>query len=623
MRIGDELVQFGQYAENPDGTWTLTQCRRGLYNTQAASHARGQQATGLYRIYGIAFGPDPDSSLVDELARRFAEFHNDVRSKNCNFDALEVHKMLTLYGSDKFMGAVYRNIDHPVWSDTSGGDQNWGFIEKRFHSVQKALGMNRPRGIPHRPNIMIGLHQSHWSASGPYAHCYGIVPNATAGLNRMEVQDQTGFHDVTVNVLKTHGLTDSYIKAVGQWKRHGPLLPKELKKRIMSSWSENPFSSRYSLVDELFRFGGSGDELKVVPFRMMKRKFGDRGWTYLQEHGVIYPYQYVRPGQALNVNNPYRPQTPEFIVRVMSDFNRDLHSIRMSGSGESPEAKKFNDMLDRFQGASGVNIETRPAEDLGGKRISYRIMPEAEKVNRKGQTTFVAEKKGVRVSRRNDSDKPLNLVTGRGDTLPWYRVRTDITKAGGLGLVVTGDGSGAILVVRISGQGTRDYIVHLDFKGKRYVEIPSPQVSWSDSRWPFLTAYKRWRGNTVTRISLGIDRIPAGAAASVLIEDLRFLPETNSALVDPVIKVGSGEIRIKGTIPSDRYLWYRGGSVAGVYDLNWNKIRNLPVTFAKARAPLGYSDITFVNHNKKSDPWLEVQFFVRDKSVGLGAGVVR
>jgi hypothetical protein len=620
MQVGNELVQFKDYTSNGNGIWTLKGCRRGLLNSSAANHRRGEKAIGLYRIYGGSFAPDPDSTLVDELAERFADFHNDVQSKNCNFDALEVHSMVTPYGPDKVMGAVYSRLDHPVWSSTSGGDQNWGFIEKQFHSVQKALGMRRPTRIPYAPDLIVGLHQSHWSASGPYAYCYGIVPNAVAGLSRIEVQDQTGFHDVTMEWFEKHGLADHYGKALAQWKRYGTKLPDDLKKRIIASCYRNPFSSRYSLIDEIFRFEGEGNTLSVVPFRMMKRKVGDRGWTFHQEHGIIYPYQYIRPGQPLNVNNPYHRQVPKFIVRVMPDFRRDVDSMRMAaGDGQREEAKQFNAMLDKFQEASGVTIEDQPAEDLAGKMISYRIMIDPSKVNRKGTTTFTAEKNGVRVSCRNERDAVLSHVDGKGDSLPWYRVKTDITRAGGLGIVVTGDGSSAILVIRISGQGTRDYIVPIDFTGKRYIEIPTPQASWADSRWPFLNAYKRWHGNTISRISLGFDKIPPKTKASVLIEELRFLPETNSALVDPAVMVGAGEIRVKGTVPTDRYLWYRGGNSVGVYDLNWNKLEDLPVTLHKAEAPTGYSDIQFTNHNKKSDPWLEIQLFVEDKIVPVGA----
>ena len=619
MRIGDELVTFGQHVDNGDGTWTLKGCRRGFGLTDAVSHSTGEKVRGLYRVYGIAFAPDPDSSLLGILAKRFGEFHNDVSAGTSNFDALEVHTMMFSYGETKFMGEVYRHIDHPVMADTSGGDMTWGFIEPKFHAVQNALDptkRDRPNGIPYYPDMKIGMHTSHWAATGPYAYCYAIPARTAAGMPT-EITAQDGFHDMTMERFKGHGLIDHYVKNYKQWCELGFGLPQEIKKRIFSSWYKNSYPPyRFSLIDEVFRFKGEGDALSVEPFRVMKRKGIDRGWTYHQEHGTIYPYQYIRPGQtAISVNNPYHRQVPEFIIRVMPDFNRDIASMRLTAGGETKDEKAFNDMLDRFQGASGVKLEEQAAADLSGKNVSYRVMPDPKTIKAKGEMLFTKEGKGVRISCSNDTNKKHSLVDKRSANLPYYGVKTDITKAGGLAMVVTGDGSGAILVVRISGQGSRDYIVHLDFKGKRYIEIPSPQVSWADARWPFFDAFKRWRGNSISRIYLGIDRVKANSKASVLLEDLRFLPEKTSALVNPSINVGKGSIAINGTVPSDRYLWYQGGDEVGVYDLNWNEIETFPVTLNDAEAVSGDVDMSVTNHSKDGDPWLETQFFVKDKGM--------
>lgn len=296
----------------------------------------------------------------------------------------------------------------------------------------------------------------------------------------------------------------------------------------------------------------------------------------------------------------------------MSDFHRDISSMRSASKRETEAEKTFHDMLDRFQGASGVTLEQHPVPDLADAEISYRIMPDPAQIQNSGQTTFTQEGDGIRIQCQNDAETRLEMVGNRGDSLPWYKVNTDITKAGGLGMLVTGDGSGAIPIVRISGQGTRDYIVPLDFTGKRYVEIPSPQASWAEARWPFLNAYKRWRGNRITKISLGIDRIQPNSTASVLLEDLRFLPERPSALVNPTIQVGVSSLTIEGTVASDRYLWYQGGAQVGVYDLNWNKLEDLPVLLNGAEAASGDVDLAIHNHHEAGDPWLEIQFFVKD-----------
>ena len=617
MRIGNELITFGKYVNNGDGTWTLKGCGRGLYNSEAASHKAGETARGLYRNYGMLFAPDPDSTLLDEMAKRFAEFHNEVNAGEANFDNLEAHLMMFPYGESKFVGEVYRHTLRPLYSSTSGASLEWGFIEPMFNSVKKALNPT-PMG-PFSPHgeMKVALHKSHWNASSPYAYVYGL-PHKSAAGQEGHITEQSGYHDVTMETILGHGLMDYYVKVFKQWREIGPTLPDHIKKRIFSSGYKNPFNARFTLLDELVRFEGEGDALQVVPFRMMVRKNIDRDWTCHQEHGIIYPYQYIRPGQApIRVSNPYHKQVPEFIIRVMPDFSRDIDSIRLTTKGETEEEKAFNDGLDKFQSASGVTLEKEAATNLSGKNISYRIMPDPATVQNKANMTFSAEGKGVRITSVNDTDQTLALVGQQTVNLPSYGVKTDITGAGGLGMVVTGDGSGAALVIRTGGQGTRDYVVHLDFKGKRYIEIPSPQASWADARWPFFDAYKRWRGNSVNRIHLGIDRVKPNSSSSVLLEDLRFLPEKPSTLNNPVIQLGEGSITINGVIPSGSHLWYRGGQHLDLYDINWNKIGTLPVTLNNAEVATGDVDISVLNHEQHGSPWLEVQFFVKDKGMSF------
>jgi len=617
MAIGNEIVEFKEYVDNGDGTWTLKGCKRGFGRTEPTTHKRGEVAKGLYRIYGQGFAPDPDSSMMVEMAKRFADFHNKTKALLANFDALEVHEMMYYYGDTKFMGEVYRHLDHPVAGLTSGPNMTWGYYEPLFNSVsnsKKVSGSELQRhGVPKHPDMKIGLHQSHWNASSPYAYVWAIPGTAIAGKG-ISVTAQAGFHDVTMEMIEKNGLIDHYAKECKKWNDIGPKLPIEIKKRIYSS-----HRNAKQGVDEIFRFKGEDDNLCVEPFRMLKRVSGiDRGWSYFQEHGTIYPYQYIRPGQTMRVNNPYKSQNPEFIIRVMPDFNRDITSLRSMAVGKTDEEKAFHDMLDKFQGASGVTIQEHEVEESSTKKKNnLKLLPDPGKIRNKGAVSFEKVKNGVKVSLKNDGDKILTL---RGSKkIPGYGVNTNITGAGGLGVVVNGDGSNALLVIRVGGEGTRDYIVPIDFKGKRYVEIPSPQASWVDSRWGYNREFKRWRGNWIRHIGLWLDKVPPKTTSSVVVEDIRFLKEQPSALVNPSIKFGDGFVYIDGTIPSDRYLWYKGGGTVGVYDLNWNKLEDLRVKGKNARNSTGDIDISVINRNGNNDPWLEVQFFTKDLPMPVGA----
>lgn len=279
MQIGNELVLFSGQTSNGDGTWTLHNCKRGFGRTDPQSHQAGEIAKGLYRIYGNAFGPDPDSSMMTEMAQRFGEFHNTTNAGIVNFDAMEVQEMMYYYGDTAFTGEVYRHIDHPVHGSTSGPQLSWGYYEPMFHCVRdskKSAGIPVPRGIPYAADMKIGLHQSHWSASSPYAYAWAIPANAAAGRN-IDLTAQAGFHDVTMDMITRHGLVDHYATVFRQWTQWGFKLPAEIKQRIFASWREN---GRYSLIDEIFRIEGEGETLAVVPFRMMKREGIDGSWTY-------------------------------------------------------------------------------------------------------------------------------------------------------------------------------------------------------------------------------------------------------------------------------------------------------------------------------------------------------
>lgn len=620
LLIDNEIISFSSVVDTDKPVWKFLKCKRASFGTKAVSHNAGTKLSGLKMCHGQVFCPDPDKELFEERVHRYADFINSMLIDNCNFDALEVHNV-TPYGPHKFLDAVYRQIDHPTWSFTSGGFPRWGWFEFQLESTKKLLGWDRPRTIPGRQDLMVGLHQEFWPASGPYDYCYAIVPNAVAGWRYLRIQANKGFHDVSLDEIKELGLRDHYIKNLNLWKEIGPLLSQSQRRRIYSAYynRESLFGIErgYPSADELFRIEESGGSKAVVPFRMMKRKEGDRPWTYGQEHGLIKPAQYIRPGASpIEVENPYSPQGPEFIIRVMTDFARNVYERENIASKETEEQKEFNDMLDRFLGASGVTIEKKQnIKDLD--KVKFRILPKAESIKDAGRTKFANEGKGLRISCENGGSKPFTSITFHGDTLPWYKINTDITGARGLGMIVTGDGSGAVLTVRISGNGTRDYAVAINFTGRRYIEIPTAEACWANGSLMWVPAYKRYRNNHITKISIGFAAVPAKTNTSVLVEDLRFLPEAETELRNPVIHVGNGTLKIDGVIATGHYLWYKGGQVVGVYDLNWNLKKELAVKLENYQAASGFNPV-WISHDKGGlNPWLEVQFITEGEPIAV------
>eukprot|EP00521_Asterionellopsis_glacialis_P008109 CAMPEP_0195287524 /NCGR_PEP_ID=MMETSP0707-20130614/4546_1 /TAXON_ID=33640 /ORGANISM="Asterionellopsis glacialis, Strain CCMP134" /LENGTH=1015 /DNA_ID=CAMNT_0040347285 /DNA_START=99 /DNA_END=3146 /DNA_ORIENTATION=+ len=637
VHINNEILQYDGYIENKEnGTITLKVAVgakqkpiRGYGWTSAAAHYPGAPVKILVGLFKDKVSADPDTTMMDAVAERYAEFNNTMCLSNSNFDGIELYITCTAYGETVLPGLVYSKIDHPVACFTSNGPPKWGYFEQRMARVRKELGLDKPSRIPARMTFMIGLHQDHWLAPSPYGFTYSIVPNAVLGYYRCNIQAQNSFHELTVDVFKMNGLLDFYASSIQQWRKYGTNLSDKTKKRILSSYPTQGWGGwQYPLQDEHFRFeaatvkNASDSLLEVIPFRPMRREGKDRGWGYIQEHGPIYTYQYMRPNTSgfLQMKNPYHEQVPEITIRVMKDFNRTMLS-RSTDNDKSAIDLDLR-MHDTLEG-SNLSIKDDLEWTLAPGNYNHDIMipldPDQKGLD-SGQMELTTSSSGATITfdNTNSPDEKAFDIEKR-KTLISYRVKNvNIQNAKGLGMIITGDGSDALFVVRICGCGTRDFVVPIDFVGKRYIEIPDPQVSWSVARWPISKAWKRWSPgeSSVTSVYVGLVTIPAKTRSSVFVERMQFLPEKISMLKNPVIKCGKGSISITGDVHSDSYIWYKGGDKAKVYDLNWNEKDELPAEVIDAKVAPGLSDISIENHNgEDGDPWLECQFFVKDTAI--------
>ncbi len=139
----------------------------------------------------------------------------------------------------------------------------------------------------------------------------------------------------------------------------------------------------------------------------------------------------------------------------------------------------------------------------------------------------------------------------------------------------------------------RDYVVKLDFQGKRYFEIPNGEVFWAGADWdgPIrcdATAFDyhpNW-------FKPGFGSVPPQRDAKVTVEGIKALNEIPSASVNPVIHVDGSALRITGTVKIDEILQHEGRTTATLCDTNWNKIADLPVRADNYVMPTGYHKIT-------------------------------
>jgi hypothetical protein len=350
----------------------------------------------------------------------------------------------------------------------------------------------------------------------------------------------------------------------------------------------------------------------LTPLQLLKRTTGELNWGWGQEFGPLVPRQYLKPGQSLTVTNPYHSQEPEFVIRVMKAMKSESAPGKHSEGAIAAE----DTIVDSYNRSSGQTQSPGASPSFVG-RASLRkegacgrgLMPFMSEIKKAGECAISMEGAAIFLQATNATKR----ISKQEEEFSHWDVSATMNDARGIGMTVTGDGSNAILVFSIEGSGHRDYVVKLDFKGSREIEIPTGEVAWSDPCWGWRGEARDIRYGAIRRVSLGIGMIPPETAVAVNVQNLRILKEMNSELKNPVIKINEGTLSVRGTIQSDCYLWYLGGDTVGVYDLNWKKRADLTVKKNTFNVPSGESTITLLNSEADSQPWLECQFFVKDE----------
>ena len=745
FQIGNEFIKVGSFSDTDTSIWKLNNCKRGLHKTKATEYTVGKEVKGLIRSYDQVFIPGNDTDLVEEVAKRYAEFCNRNGITHCEQDAGEVHTAETPWGYHKFTEYVYENLEHMVTSNNSGGKPMPSQMEYKFRKSQGVV--NNRLGA----RFGMNLHYAARVSTGPYDNSLTWSSAAASGKRTFSMEKNEPMFGITRDILSGHGLTNMFIEKQNYWKQVTQLLDSSQRTRILNQREKLYWRMA---THEIFDIDKTDGGYVITPKQLMRREGVETPWADGSEFGPITPRQYVIPGDALNLNNPYPVTEPEVIIRVLSALGEGRSSPQKMAQKQN---KKENDVVDAYNLGAGLEEKRHPLEGAqhiwaaGGeslvgtcwlrKRFSLKEKPlsgvlyihtdDAVKIYVNGrQATYVGGwesgyivdihkylQKGENVLAAEvtnnsgpgcltaaltieTSKEPLRLFTDKTwlssvkRSKGWYQIKYDdsIWKAAhsfgtvgdgswpkpkmkpvtinyrlqpkavqikgvgdhefsdagdalrlrysnkrsevirnekfpawrttgsmlnmrGIGLTVEGDGSGAMLVIQMFAGGHRDYLVPIDFVGKKDIVIPCGEVSWSDLRWGWRFETKHMGYGALTKASLGLGMIPKETDVDIKVSNLRLLRELTTELKDPEINIGKGSLQIKGSVNTDHYLWFKGGSSVGVYDLNWNKIKDLPVVKKNFMASKGDSRVVVNAEKQKNSPWLECQFIVKDQTM--------
>jgi len=745
IRIGDEFMGVGEFTDTDKPIWVLEKVWRN--KAKATDHEQGEAVVGLIRPYNKVYTAGANTDMMEEVARRYAEFCNRNGVTHCEQDAGEIHCSEQPWGYSKFAQYVYQHLDHMVTSNNSGAQPMPSQLEYQFKKSKNVLKSRKGGGIS-----MI-LDKPSRVATGPYDNSCSLSGAAANGARNFGIGKPEAMFGITREILAGHGLTDTFIQNLRDWKMVTSLLNEEQRKRL----GHRPIRQHnYGATHEVYDIASTSSGYQITPMQLMRRPT-DSPWGVGIEYGIVAPRQYLLTGEKMSLNNPFSACEPEFIIRVLPGFGEGGSSAGLTGQTNDRERakiiddyrtgvgikkerhalegaqhiwgvrgvrdgkaapgkcwlrKKFSLSEDPDSGflffqvddeatlyinerkvatqcdggkvyvadvtkylKSGVNIIAVEATNLegdgcftaslkiecGGEHInvvsdsswvSHRmandawlrpdlydlgwkdsaklaefgqgpwgtpeivplvrlefqpLQPKANQIKDAGDHQFSDDGDGLRIRYNNQRAQDKHY-----ESFASWRAIGHMRGARGIGLTVEGDNSGALLVIRIHAQGNRDYIVPIDFKGKREIIIPNGEVAWSDSRWGWKLPTSGMQYGFVSSVSMGFSRIPKVTTVDIKVSNLRLLNELETELVNPEIHVGSGALKITGRIETEQYIWYKGGRSAGVYDRNWNKLKELPVQKKGFVATPGMNNVSVQSASSKLRPWLECQFFAKD-----------
>ena len=401
-------------------------------------------------------------------------------------------------------------------------------------------------------------------------------------------------------------MTNQFLEALASWKEICGRLTPDQRAKLNASFTP-PIGNRLlrfndhlqSPVVPVARRVNAGFEIE--PTRVLTRASGDIHWQNGQEHGPISPRQFIKTGEAIEVENPYHSQPLQFILHVLPEFDFNAESLAAEFAPVTQRKTPADVFTDEKEGMKSSNV---PPKNL-------RLMPPLQEEIRNGGNTIATLRNGaLALTAENPGDEPRRETK----QLPSWSLNADLSSRRGLGMWVTGDESGALLLVQV---GSRDYVVSIDFKGRRYIEIPNGEVSWANGDWGWRMDTKTNNYAKVHQVKIGFGQLPAHSSATVTVEQLTALGEVSKPLVNPVVNTGIGWIRLHGSVPCGYFLQYVGGRKATVYDENWRAQGELDVETSAPDAPHGSLHIQVAADG--DGRWLDTQFITVGDPMHVGS----
>lgn len=514
IRIGTEVIQYSEVVSQPP--YAFAKCTRGAFKTRPAPHAVGDQAGYLLQRY-IAFYPQPDSPLANDLADHIAQVFNTCKVDQLYFDGSE--GMSSRYGIDFMRHAIFKRLKGEVLVEAScHGQHNWWFHSRLgawdhpVWAAKRFQDMHIAESSRYRLSDLLEPQMGWWAPRGPTPEARGHF------LDEMEYF-----------AAKNLGL-DSAMAIQGVNVSHGSMSFHIENQFTLLGWYEHLRLARFFDTQTVASVAVPGDEFRLrqnqeglwqfIPIKMDAHRIsalgnGSEHWTSLNPHAKQPLGARI---EALYAVAPYNTSNRICVTdyATLEAFNRATAS-----------------------GSISLKL-TEETADTKGSSHNLRLL-----AANKG-----TERKGAWARASLSFEAPYRNLSGTA----------------AFGIWIKGDGKGALLNIQFETpreymSAFSDHYVTLDFTGWRYVELLVRErdvEQMTRYTWPYGGSYDLYRNPLdmahVSRVNFYLNNLSPGDTTDVVLSPVMALPIQSAELKNPVITLNNQPLALPLAMKSGDFL---------------------------------------------------------------------
>ena len=531
LHVDDELITYSGVSKEP--SYAFTKCTRGAWGTKAAPHAVGAKVHHLKECFGL-FAPDPDTTLLEEVAQANADFFNECDFDTLYLDALDGEDVIGgWHGGSKFVWELWKRLKKPAAMEYSTFHHHLWVLRSRHGAWDSPTRCHKKfidmhvRSNSGNTSMFLPSNLGWWafkSWSPPQVeptYPDDIEYWCAKGLGTDSGLSLQGYN----KGLPGHQRLAAIVKQYEEL-RHAGYFPESVKEQLRQAGKEFTLE-RTPAGDWQFR-----------PVRHARHKVrGIDGWSNTWSTTNEFASQPAGLRiEALMAAGPY-------------DAPGNITLAQFADPGEFPGRAAHDGVTVELE---VVPVAGEPPQDYG--RISA--------------TNTLAGRRGSWAKVGKTLDPPLNLNSHQA-----------------LGVWVLGDGKGEVLNLQvqsphhITGAVGEHYIV-VDFTGWRYFElIETDSEQFTDYAWPYGGLYSIYRQtpryNVIGAFSLWVNNLPANGRILLDLRSVKALPLVATRLTNPTIAAGGRSVSFPVEIESGSYLEFVAMSDCKLYGPGGELIREV------------------------------------------------